>query len=630
MPNILPLSSAPVSAQAFGGKAAGLALLRRFDFPVPDALLVEVCRDPGQLDACFHARLTQALALFPQENGRRYVAVRSSCTGEDDYDSSQAGQFRTILGHLTDDEILRAVRQVVSDLAQEDDGAQMGVVIQAGVDADYSGVLFSSDPITYAKNSVVLSYTSGTGEALVSGHVSGWDVMVTDGQLLHRHGPMAGQLLLTLARQCKALEARLGYPIDVEWAVKDGAVFYLQCRPLASITGVKGGLYPICASALAGLPQSLLSHDKVRIRLAAQQAGVLISSAWIRVGSHCAHGELPLSQPPRTPLCSGYSAVLLYPRLVNGKVLRSFVGDCHRAEDYLARHAGRQLCSAPQHTALDDCLAEYDSHTQASCWLTATILQEIFHPLYTGVIRRTPDGCVAELTRGHFLTKGVVPTSQYVLSPSGQVLRRQEVSQSHWFEIIEGHVLSCTDENAPPVSLPDDVLGALYRTFAPFLLSDRVVEFGILDGAPLRPYLIDYVEEDPRSELTAADLSLGILSRGQISGVVRRLNEDARDGLNVHLYDAAHPQAKCRDKTVFLCPRPNIALLPLLEQYAPDCLGFVFEDGSVLCHFAVVLRERGIPAVKLNGQLPPWPDGCLCHLDAASAKLTGKERISLA
>jgi len=80
---------------------------------------------------------------------------------------------------------------------------------------------------------------------------------------------------------------------------------------------------------------------------------------------------------------------------------------------------------------------------------------------------------------------------------------------------------------------------------------------------------------------------------------------------------------------IFLCRRPNIALLPLLEQYEPGRIGFLFEEGSVLCHLAVVLREKGIPAVKLSGPLPQWPEGAVCTLDGASPGLTGKERITL-
>lgn len=627
MPALTILSTEEISPARFGGKAAGLALLRRNGLPVPDALLVEACQDTEEWDGAFQARLKDALPLFPQKNGRHFVAVRSSCTEEDSYEASQAGRFHTVLGRMTPDETVQAAMRVVDSLRGSPSDARMGVVIQTAVDADYSGVLFSSDPFTYSKRSLLISYTAGTGEALVSGASSGWDVAVTDGVLPPEHGPMEGGLLLTLARQVKALETRLGYPVDVEWACKDGALFYLQCRPLAAITGVKSGLYPVTASALAGLPPGLVSHDKLRIRLAAQRAGALISNAWLLIRSGCANAAAPAPAPERSPLCSGYSAVILYPRHVAGKVVRSFVGDPSRAEEYLASHPGRQVCSSPKYETLEACLADYARLTQEDWWLTAVILQEIFQPQYTGVMQQVEGGCLAELTLGHFLTKGVVDTSQYVLDDAGHTLRRREARQESWFEIVEGHVLACRAERGRQVALSDDALGRLRAAFSPFLTDSRVVEFGVLPGDA--PYLIDYVEEDPKAGVTAADLSTGILSRGWVTGALRRLREDVREGLDVHLYDAAEDGPRCGDAVIFLCRRPNIALLPLLDRYEPERIGFVFEDGSVLCHLAVVLRERGIPAVKLGEALPPLPEGALCVLDAEPSPLTGKERIHL-
>ena len=631
MPGLIPLSGGPVSAAQYGGKAAGLALLLQNGLPVPQALLVEACESPEELDESFLSALIPALAFFPRrQDGRFSVAVRSSCTAEDGYDASQAGLFQTVLDWMTPEQVLQAARQVVASLGRAaGDGRRMGVVIQAAVDADYSGVLFSSSPLTYSRHTVLISYTRGTGEHLVSGITAGWDVELENGALPHSHGPMDGSLLLALARDCKALEARLGYPVDVEWAVRDGALFYLQCRPLASITGIPTTLRRVTAGALDGLPPELVSHGKVQLRLAAQRAGVLISDAWVLVRSECANaaGDCPL--PERSPRCSGYSAVLIQPRHVGGKVTRSFVGDPGRAAAWLARHPGREVSSAPKYPALEDCLADYAALTRGDYWISVTIIQEIFQPKYTGVIQRVADGWVAELTRGHFLTKGVVDTSQFLLEDGGAVTCRREARQKSWFEIVEGHVLSCRSPEGEAVRLPDSSLRALAQTFSPFLGDGCVVEFGVPEEGDGSPYLIDYVEEDPKAGVTAAQLSSGILSRGRAMGALRRLEEDAEDGLNVHLYDAAEDGPRCQDAVIFFCHRPNIALLPLLDRYHPGRIGFVFAEGSVLCHFAVALREKGIPAIRLDGPLPSWPEGALCRLDGESPHLTGRERVTL-
>jgi hypothetical protein len=50
--------------------------------------------------------------------------------------------------------------------------------------------------------------------------------------------------------------------------------------------------------------------------------------------------------------------------------------------------------------------------------------------------------------------------------------------------------------------------------------------------------------------------------------------------------------------------RPYAVLSLLLDRVA----GFVFEQGSALCHLAILLREAGIPAVAAGG-LADVPDG---------------------
>jgi phosphoenolpyruvate-protein kinase (PTS system EI component) len=41
---------------------------------------------------------------------------------------------------------------------------------------------------------------------------------------------------------------------------------------------------------------------------------------------------------------------------------------------------------------------------------------------------------------------------------------------------------------------------------------------------------------------------------------------------------------------------PSISLLDILGKAGRN-IGFVFQEGATLCHFAVILRELGIPAI---------------------------------
>lgn len=83
--------------------------------------------------------------------------------------------------------------------------------------------------------------------------------------------PFGEQELFELCRRVKELEARLGYPLDVEWTIRNGIISYIQCRPLASITRIEPMTVPVKAEELATLPKQLLKSDKVTIRMEAQK-----------------------------------------------------------------------------------------------------------------------------------------------------------------------------------------------------------------------------------------------------------------------------------------------------------------------------------------------------------------------
>ena len=44
-------------------------------------------------------------------------------------------------------------------------------------------------------------------------------------------------------------------------------------------------------------------------------------------------------------------------------------------------------------------------------------------------------------------------------------------------------------------------------------------------------------------------------------------------------------------------------------------------------HFAVILREKRIPAIKLGEAVRIIPNGSICTIDASSSGLTPKQRI---
>lgn len=139
--------------------------------------------------------------------------------------------------------------------------------------------------------------------------------------------------------------------------------------------------------------------------------------------------------------------------------------------------------SFPEYEDLSNCINSYTDLVAEDYWISAIIIQEIFDPKYTGVIQQMSEGFIIEITRGHFLTKGIVPTSQYIVSKEGNVLERIEVHQETWLKIIEGHVVYCVCNNEEDtlVTISDNVIKFMLEYFSSVLKKEtNIVEFGLL------------------------------------------------------------------------------------------------------------------------------------------------------
>jgi pyruvate,water dikinase len=204
------------------------------------------------------------------------VAVRSSATAEDLPDASFAGQQETFL-NVTREELLDQVRECWASLftqralyyraeqGYDDAGVNIAVVVQEMVDAEMSGVMFTSHPSTGAPT-VTIEAAWGLGEAVVSGAVTPDNyvldrqsgetqkIQVAEKSVMHVRDPDTGETverpvpdqkhdqrvldeaqLAALTDLGEQLEAHYGTPQDVEWAIADDSIYLLQSRPITTI-----------------------------------------------------------------------------------------------------------------------------------------------------------------------------------------------------------------------------------------------------------------------------------------------------------------------------------------------------------------------------------------------------------
>jgi rifampicin phosphotransferase len=229
-----------------GGKGSSLARLRAAGFLVPQGFVVTA--DEGASDALADQvhKLTEHVGA-----GVRF-AVRSSGHAEDSAESSFAGQYETVLGVISVDEVARAITRCFASFesararayqhGRGAGGRGGAVVVQRLIEAEAAGVAFTVDPVSGARDRILIDAGAGLGEAVVGGRMTpdGFVVMAGSGDIVERRiaNPrpcIEDDAVRAIADLATRVQAHHGGPVDVEWAWQGGRVYLLQARPVTAI-----------------------------------------------------------------------------------------------------------------------------------------------------------------------------------------------------------------------------------------------------------------------------------------------------------------------------------------------------------------------------------------------------------
>jgi phosphohistidine swiveling domain-containing protein len=241
-----------------GGKGASLLRLAALGRPVPRFFVITAAEAVAHGDGRVSPGLrTEIIEAWREIGGESHpVAVRSSSLAEDSADHSFAGVFETVLNVRDADSLVRAIEccwrsrdgaaAVAYRAAREaGDEDRMAVVVQRMVDATWSGVCFTADPIAQALSVTVVNATPGIGDDLVSGLITPEEIKLDtrSGRIIDRRvatgqEPIPDRLLRAVVAEATAVAAEYGFPQDVEWAVEGDQVQLLQSRPITTLAGV--------------------------------------------------------------------------------------------------------------------------------------------------------------------------------------------------------------------------------------------------------------------------------------------------------------------------------------------------------------------------------------------------------
>jgi pyruvate,water dikinase len=250
----------------FGSKAVGLGQAMRDGLPVPRG--VALSGSIVESVAAGKERVITHVEKAVQPLGGP-LAVRSSAVDEDGAEASFAGQHLTLLNVPSSEELTSALSEIWWS-ANSDSAISyrqrvglftrpsVGVVVQALLDPETAGVMFTQNPVTGADERVIEA-SWGLGEAVVAGQVIPDTYRVDrSGQVLERTPGLKKLAIRTVSgggtveeavspelverlcldddqlgelnRLADRCEQVYGHARDIEWAFAGGTLYLLQCR----------------------------------------------------------------------------------------------------------------------------------------------------------------------------------------------------------------------------------------------------------------------------------------------------------------------------------------------------------------------------------------------------------------
>ncbi len=269
-----------------GNKAAGLQWLLRLGKLIPKTYVVSgVAWRRHQQDAD-NLSLQLASEIAANFDPSILYAVRSSANLEDSFDNSMAGLFTTVLNVHGYAEIQEAVGTVwssaSSSMIQEHlqkrglqrDQLWMAVLIQEMITPSYSGVVFSRNPITGARETVIEA-VSGLGSQLVQHGITPDRWVYRRGEFTEEPGScqMPQEVITEIIRETGDLTRRTRKDLDLEWVYDGSKLYWLQMREITALRSLPMYSNQISREMVAGLIKPMIWSVNIP----------LVNGAWIRI-----------------------------------------------------------------------------------------------------------------------------------------------------------------------------------------------------------------------------------------------------------------------------------------------------------------------------------------------------------
>lgn len=599
---IRKISSLTNSKNVGTSKALGISWLIKNDYNAPDGLYIELKRESYSYEKLF-AQLGGRIKEFCKMNESEYYIVRSSHTQEDGLINSMAGKFRTI-SNLQSDEVIQAINEVVShSFASSPSESVTGIIIQCQIKSTVAGVLFTSNPINKKKKQAIVSVTNLDGASLMVGKDAGntYSIDSNEVKLISGTQDISKKFFKDFVKYVESFRANYQLPADIEWVIDENeTVWFVQIRPITGIGPESNAYFDLGKNFVDSI-----NEEKNNIRYLAKRFGLYASKGrQLKLSTSSKENDI-------SKLLIGFpsecfvSAILHQPSQLKGLAKRTF-GTFNTLCEKISK------------------ILEYAKDDYLEIYIT---LLEIISPEFSGIIKKEDYTVMIDITKGHYLTKGVVASSSYVLDQLYNIVKKKEALQHEHFLVTENCQKKVRED--VKLSFSQNQLGLIARSLVPLLdYFPCILEFGLMKDGKL--LLMGYIKEK-NTETTRFALETGVISEGLIKGVLVIDNEvlTKNNSFNSHFGYLEN----CDDDTtngnvIIYSTRASLDLKMYIEKYGANRIGFIFKEFSLLNHFCILLRELNIPALFVDNDLSEYL-GKEIVLDAHFSVINSNERVRI-
>ncbi len=178
-----------------------------------------------------------------QEFGDNALVIRSSATCEDSPLLSFAGQYASFLNIKGQKNIIKAIKLCYQSLFSDNakvyaktngikmEYESMAIAVQELAPVVTAGVIFTADPVNQDNKKIIIEYTEGLGDSIVSGHKK----PIFEKFEKTKIDNLENEFLKKLSKTALSLEKVFNSPQDIEWGWDGQKIYIFQSRNITTL-----------------------------------------------------------------------------------------------------------------------------------------------------------------------------------------------------------------------------------------------------------------------------------------------------------------------------------------------------------------------------------------------------------